>query len=384
MKAAVDYRSQRDLWVDPERGIVRTRILERPPPGKPAPGVKRSPSGLQRTIGLARRLVSGIVHAVMDLIGLFVDWKAALGKPPTLDRPVGVVGHRGSPSKKVENTIESFEEAVTVDGADVVETDLVMTKDGEVLCWHDWDPDSLISFIRQRGGEAEMAYRPRVPPSGDPRRVPVNLLTEAEFRGAYGYATVARGTPVEARIPTVRELFEWAKTRPACRGIVLDVKLPADDVDLVPALVARVLEAFAAVRPDVTLYWLTPQSRVLRAMQPILDGAFVSLDVEIPGGVVVDFDKYSAVIRAQSYGNRFASVGRPQVTVGGWPVYRSIVASDAARLARLREEGKDVPSLFCWTINKRSEMKDLLSYSVDGMLTDHPARLRRLLEKGSK
>jgi hypothetical protein len=182
----------------------------------------------------------------------------------------------------------------------------------------------------------------------------------------------------------VRDLFEWARTRPQCRAIVLDVKLPADDVDLVPALVRGVREAFDAVRPDVTLYWLTPQSRVLREMQKVLGDSLVSLDVEIPGGVVVDYDKYSAVIRAQSYGTRFASVGRPQVTVGGWPVYRSIVASDAARLARLREEGKDVPALFCWTINKRSEMKDLLSYSIDGMLTDHPARLRSLLTKGSK
>jgi glycerophosphoryl diester phosphodiesterase len=209
-------------------------------------------------------------------------------------------------------------------------------------------------------------------------------LTLAELRASHGYATVGRGTPVGAPIPTVRELFEWTRRHPRLQAVVLDVKVPAEEVDLVPGLVRRVREAWEATRPDLTVYWLTPQSQVLKALRANLEDGLVSLDVEIPGGVVVDFDKYSAVLRAQSYGSLFASVGRPQVTVGGWPIYRTIVASDRGRMERLREEGKPVPTLYCWTINKVSEMKDLVTQGVDGILTDHPARLRRLLERAAQ
>src|SRR5687768_11171658 len=138
LKAAADYKTQRALYVDPDRGFVRTAITgERDGLAGRAIRVGPRPSALQRIGGLVRRLASSVIHGLMDLFGLLVEAKATLGGKPAPEGVVHVVGHRGSPSKKVENTIESFEEAVLVDGADVVETDLCVTKDGEVVCWHD-------------------------------------------------------------------------------------------------------------------------------------------------------------------------------------------------------------------------------------------------------
>lgn len=45
-------------------------------------------------------------------------------------------GHRGSPLKKKENTLESFEQAIT-DGADFIEFDIRSTSDGELIIHHD-------------------------------------------------------------------------------------------------------------------------------------------------------------------------------------------------------------------------------------------------------
>jgi glycerophosphoryl diester phosphodiesterase len=47
-----------------------------------------------------------------------------------------IVAHRGSMAREPENSIASFRRAVD-DGADLVETDLRLTSDGEFVCFHD-------------------------------------------------------------------------------------------------------------------------------------------------------------------------------------------------------------------------------------------------------
>lgn len=52
-------------------------------------------------------------------------------------RPL-VIGHRGTPGTFPDHTMESYREAIR-QGADVVEPDLVMTKDGVLICRHEND-----------------------------------------------------------------------------------------------------------------------------------------------------------------------------------------------------------------------------------------------------
>ena len=52
------------------------------------------------------------------------------------------MGHRGDSSSAPENTIVAFEQAVTV-GIDFLETDITMTKDDELILFHDNDPEDL-------------------------------------------------------------------------------------------------------------------------------------------------------------------------------------------------------------------------------------------------
>jgi glycerophosphoryl diester phosphodiesterase len=61
------------------------------------------------------------------------------------DRFFLVIGHRGSPAREIENTIQSLNRAVN-EGANALEIDLSMTKEGEVVLWHDWDPNETTSI----------------------------------------------------------------------------------------------------------------------------------------------------------------------------------------------------------------------------------------------
>lgn len=52
------------------------------------------------------------------------------------ERPVEIIGHRGSPKERRENTLPSFERAFAL-GADAVELDVHATRDGVVVVHHD-------------------------------------------------------------------------------------------------------------------------------------------------------------------------------------------------------------------------------------------------------
>ncbi|MGW4124857.1 glycerophosphodiester phosphodiesterase [Nocardia sp. NPDC004711] len=49
-----------------------------------------------------------------------------------------VIGHRGAPDLAIENSARSFELAMSV-GSDILETDVHLTADGHIVCFHDDD-----------------------------------------------------------------------------------------------------------------------------------------------------------------------------------------------------------------------------------------------------
>ena len=87
-----------------------------------------------------------------------------------------IAGHRGSPVFEPENTFSSFEKAVN-DGANSLEVDMCLTKDMEVVLWHDWDPDSTKALLREGGFEPFVKYKPHPPSLGSKYRKKISELT---------------------------------------------------------------------------------------------------------------------------------------------------------------------------------------------------------------
>ena len=69
-----------------------------------------------------------------------------------LARPI-VFGHRGACGERPENTLISFERALE-QGADVLETDVHLTRDGEIVVLHDAD------VARTTDGSGDVAEMP--------------------------------------------------------------------------------------------------------------------------------------------------------------------------------------------------------------------------------
>ena len=291
-----------------------------------------------------------------------------------------IVGHRGACALAIENTIESCERAVEIEGADAVEIDLCVTQDGQVVVWHDWDPDALVALARQAEAELDVLCRPVVPPAGHPMRRPVCDLTLAELREHYGYAVVGQDQTVPARLPVLEEVVRWARTKPRLKAVFLDCKVPPARKELI-TVVAEALRREVEREPvGVRFVFLTPYAEVLEVMQAVVPAAGRSFDVEIPAGFFPDRSQLSAVARARAAGNGWASIGRPLFTIGGWWTYRKTIQADLALMREARGTTPPVPPAYyvCWTINRTREMRYLMRLGVSGILTDFPALLRRL------
>ena len=294
-----------------------------------------------------------------------------------------IIGHRGACASAVENTIASCERAVELEGADAVELDLCVTKDRQVVVWHDWDPDALVALARQAGAELDVLCRPVAPPAGHPMRRPVCNLTLAELREHYGYAVVGQDQRVPAQLPVLEEVVRWARTKPRLKAVVLDCKVPPAHKELI-TVVAEALRREVEREPVGVLFvFLSPYPEVLEAMQAVVPAEERSCDVEIPVGFFPDRSQLSAVARARASGNGWASIGRPLFTIGGWWTYRKTIQADLEWMREARGTTPSVPPAYyiCWTINRTCEMRYLMRMGVSGILTDFPALLRRLLHR---
>lgn len=282
-----------------------------------------------------------------------------------------VVGHRGAAAREIENTIPSMKRAIA-DGANAVEVDLSMTKDGVVILWHDWDPDSSVALARQADGEANQHARPRVPPLADPFRRPIDELTFAEVREHFGY--MVGDEPAQAEIPTLDELLAWAASEPALGYVLFDVKIPDDRADRADVMIPAVLSAIAARAPSLSYVLLVASETVYERAAPLVPDGAISFDVDPGAAVVDDADcSESSSARALARGSGHASTVIPKGP-GAWSAVQTLLGCDLD--ARDRRAPPVPTKVFVATTDARDEAACFVDMGVDGVLTNDPASLR--------
>jgi glycerophosphoryl diester phosphodiesterase len=279
-----------------------------------------------------------------------------------------IYGHRGDPLNAPENTLPALESALRL-GATGVEVDLCLTRDGEVVLWHDQDPDAAIALARQLGLEGGVRFRPSVPALGSGLRQEVFRLTLPELRRSHAYAPAVAG----ASIPT---LAEAAPLLARFERVVLDVKVPARP-GLLRTFGQAARRALAAHGLLARVVVMSPDPAVLRGLKPHLEGCAFTHDVEITR--VLDGGDHSAVRAALALGNRAASIGRPVVPkLGGqFSYYLEVLTRDRARIDR---EGLPV-ELIAWTIDDELELREVLAVGVDGVITNQVARAAEVMKR---
>jgi len=258
---------------------------------------------------------------------------------PYFDLPTPlVIGHRGAAGVTPENTLESFRRGVA-DGASIVETDLHATRDGALVLLHD---DDVARTTDGAGRIAELTL-------AEARRLDAGHRFEEN--GSFPW----RGRGL--RIPTLEEAFE---ALPGVR-FNIEIKEPA------PGVAERTLETIArAGRTDLTLL-AAEKDAIMATIREAVARTGIRVAIGACVGDVV------RCIRAALDG----SPPPPGVMAlqippdfGGRPV----VTPELMRFAHANDVQVHV-----WTINDPAQMRALLDLGVDGIISDHPARVRDLL-----
>jgi glycerophosphoryl diester phosphodiesterase len=280
-----------------------------------------------------------------------------------------VVGHHGAPNLAPENTIPSFEVA-TVLGANGIELDFCITKDGTLVALHDCNPDDPIALARQTGREG-FNWLPDVPTLGSPWRKPSNELTLDELRQYYGYRRFDGLRDPTAVIPTLAEVVAWLVTEPRIKAIYLDLKFgPTEQAPARQAL--REVWAAWQANPNlqsVRFYFLNVHREIVDVL---IDEQQV--DAADPLRVVWDYEGPGALGATLGAGLRDISVGLTPTFA--WSDYRQEIAD----MVDSRER-KEIDSVLAWTFDRERQLAELLYYSVDGIITNDVSTLHRMWQE---
>ena len=291
-----------------------------------------------------------------------------------------VCGHRGSPVNEPENTIQSFERALN-EGVNSLETDLCVTKDKEVILWHDWNPDELVALIREKGFEPEVAYKPDFPAPFSGFRNKISELTLTEVRKYFNYIKKDESYSINAHIPTFKEFIEWLKDKNQIKYVFLDIKVPKDEKELILIILDQLNILIKELNPSTKFIIETFSKEVLEVAKQKYPNLNYSLDVEIPAGFIFLPRIYSTINIASKNQNNVAIILRPrQITIANWVTFRRVIQYDVRRKKILNKKSNfsKIDFIVGCTINNKKEMDCLIKSGINGIQTDYPMRLANL------
>jgi len=251
--------------------------------------------------------------------------------------PIRVIGHRGAAAFAPENTLPSFAHAVEV-GADAVELDLHTSRDGELMVIHDATLD------RTTDGSGPVGER--------------TLEELRQFDAGHGFTTDHGATyPYRGqgiRIPTLPEVLAAIGDLP----VVAEIKS---------------LSAGRAMGE-----WL----QTAADRERILVGGFNRAEVDPAGRHARWRCAYQDELRGFVLAGKIGLEGRfapKTVDAAMVPEKRGPI-----RIVSRRWVGKAHAhhiGVFVWTVNHPDDMRRLFDWGVDGLVSDAPGRVRRVLDE---
>ena len=292
-------------------------------------------------------------------------------------------GHRGSPVNEPENTIPSLERALR-EGANALEVDICVTKDKEVILWHDWNPDELVALIRENGLEPEVRYKPDFPAPFSGFRNKTSELTLSVFRKHFNYTKKDESEPVGAHIPTLSELIQWLADKKTVKYVYLDMKVPNNEKELVLVILDQLDLLVKKYNPPCKFILETFSKEVMNTAKNKYPDLTYCLDVELPPGFIFFPRMYSGIRKAIQNKNSFALVLRPNlITIGSWMTYRRVMRYDVRKkkIYNKKNPAQQINFLIGCTINDKREMECLIRKGINGMQTDYPRRLTNIVRQ---
>ncbi len=272
--------------------------------------------------------------------------------------PPEVHGHRGCRGLMPENTIAAFEKAAHL-GCEWLEMDVVITADNEVLVSH----EPWMSHVICRTADGDSI------PADEERDYNIFKMKLAEVQAFDCGSAHHSGFPLqeneEEHKPTLREVVEKVDRLSMEEGlgnVNFNIEIKSD-----PALYGTYQPepvAFARRVMEMIDSLNITDRAIIQSFDPAVLEAVHRIDEEIPIALLVD-------------NGESLDANLERITFK--PTYYSpaFVLMDEKLITSLRE--RDIEALV-WTVNDEADMNRMIALGVNGIITDYPDRLIKLLD----
>ncbi len=320
---------------------------------------------MKESLPLSHRLRPWLAVGVLLVVG------AAIGA-----EPFDLQGHRGTRGLAPENTLAAFTRALAI-GVTTLETDLAVTSDDVLVIAH--DPYLNPDLVRDAQGQWLSGKGP-----------PIRALTLAQLQGfelgrthpdsKYAAQFPEQMPIVGQRFPTLVQVFALAQKSHVRFNIETKITPASGDDTVEPATFARL--TIAAIREAGMADRTTVQSFDWRTLVAVkkhdADIETACLSIESPGMDTVGRQTFApspwhAGLDLRQHGGsmpRMVHAARCRTWSMFW---RNLTAAEVTEAHALGL--KVLP----WTVNDPADMARLIDMDVDGIITDYPDRLRRVM-----
>ncbi|THV06052.1 PLC-like phosphodiesterase [Dendrothele bispora CBS 962.96] len=309
-----------------------------------------------------------------------------------------VQGHRGGRGNTVENLLPAFAWAL-IDGTTTLELDNGITKDGEVVVWHDEE------IVAEKCLDTAPAFQndPDFPYVGKT----IANLTLAQLKTLDCGSTRQINFPLQlvyprTKISTLQEVFDFVECADPEFRIQWNIESKINPVD---PNKTRSVEDFVTKQHEIFVnspykHAITFQSfdwRSLVAMKALDSAIITSALIDADTATMPDnstspwlaglrLDEFEGSSLGEQIANAanfinadilspadIAAEDSPDPAMDGYVAFTTKAMVDKAH-----ELGRAVKP---WTVNRQSVAEQLLEWKVDGIITDYPNIIRRLVQQ---
>ena len=290
----------------------------------------------------SRRLLISLAFLITATMSLDCEAQATQSPAEALlgeSRPL-VIAHRGYSALAPENTLPSFEYALTA-GADLVELDYHHSKDGVPIVIHDYDLDRTTDADEQTG---QKKSRVDSMSATDLQRFEAGKWFHARFAGT--------------RLPLLAEALDTIQKR----GVTLIERKAGD-----PATCIQLLKERNLINKVVVQAFDWAYLKEFHQLEPNQELAALGPPSTYNGVKLSDAEK----ALSPKWNQAVKELGA-----------RAIVWNRQASKEAVEDAHKQGLKVWVYTINDPQLARDLLNAGVDGIITDNPAIIFRALALG--
>ncbi|WHX24626.1 glycerophosphodiester phosphodiesterase [Virgibacillus halodenitrificans] len=235
---------------------------------------------------------------------------------------VEIASHRGDLKHAPENSMSSIRSAIRK-GVDAVEVDVAMTKDGVIVLSHDLDLKRVAGVSDKI---SNLTYE-------EIKQIDIGRLYGEEFIGE--------------RIPTLDEVLKVMQEN--------DTKLIIDLKSAEPGrgFAEKIVKLVEKNESDHLAYVQSFNYELLQDIRKRNETIKIGQILFLSAGNLSKLDVDFYTIRESMLTERF--------------------------IERAKKQNREV---WVWTVNIKRNMKEVLKYDIDGIITDYPERAQRVLEIG--